>query len=65
MLERTRGEQPQPIAVDGKTLAFMLGLGERGARKLGKEAGAEFHVGSRTLFNVERVNAHIQTMLEV
>lgn len=53
-----------PITVDIHALAFMLGVGRCTALKVADEAGASLHIGSRKLYNVEKIKAYINKLTE-
>jgi ribosomal protein S13 len=53
-----------PITVDIYTLMYMLGVGRNTALKVANEAGANLHIGSRKLYNVERIKAYINMLTE-
>ena len=54
----------QKIAVDISTLQDMLCLGKNSAIDVARKAGAEIHVGRRTLYNVKKVEAYMDQLTE-
>ena len=53
-----------PITVDIHTLMYMLGVGRNTALKVADEAGANLHIGSRKLYNVDKIKAYNDKMTE-
>lgn len=53
-----------PITIDINTLTAMLGVGRNTALKVADEAGASLHIGSRKLYNVEKITAYINKLTE-
>lgn len=53
-----------PITVDIHTLMYMLGVGRNTALKVADEAGANLHIGSRKLYNVDKIKAYIDKLTE-
>ena len=53
-----------PITIDIHTLMAMLGIGRNSALKVAEEAGASLHIGSRKLYNVEKIKAYIDKLTE-
>ena len=53
-----------PITIDINTLTAMLGVGRNTALKVAEEAGASLHIGSRKLYNVEKITAYINKLTE-
>lgn len=62
MRKRTNVDAVQPIAVDVKTLAALLGVGRNSALKVGADAGARIQIGSRVVYNMEKINAYLETL---
>lgn len=56
--------EKEPIAVDIKKLASMLGCGHATARKIAEEAHAVIRLNRRVLYSVEKVKKYIDTMTE-
>ena len=54
----------EPITVDIYALTYMLGVGRNTALKVADEAGASLHIGSRKLYNVEKIKAYINKLTE-
>ena len=50
------------ILVTIKELAAMLGCGASTARKIGLEAKAHVKIGSRSLWNIEKVNEYVDSI---
>lgn len=57
-------KETNSIAVDIDKLQGMLGVGKNTADKIGKDAGAVIHVGRRKLFNVRKIQAYIDKLVE-
>ena len=53
-----------PITIDIHTLMSMLGVGRNTALMVADEAGAVLHIGSRKLYNVEKIKAYIDKLTE-
>ncbi len=53
-----------PITIDIHTLTAMLGVGRNTALKVADEAGASLHIGSRKLYNVDKIKAYIDKLTE-
>lgn len=53
-----------PITIDINTLTAMLGVGRNTAIKVADEAGASLHIGSRKLYNVEKITAYINKLTD-
>ncbi len=53
-----------PITIDINTLTAMLGVGRNTALKVADEAGASLHIGSRKLYNVEKITAYINKLTD-
>ena len=53
-----------PITIDIHTLMSMLGVGRNTALKVADEAGASLHIGSRKLYNVEKITAYINKLTD-
>ncbi len=64
MFKRTEATPTQKIAVDVTMLQDMLSLGKNSAIEIGRKAGAEIHVGRRTLYNVKKVEAYMDQLTE-
>ena len=52
------------IAVDTKELQTMLCCGRETACKIGTGAGARIHIGKRLLWNVEKIQAYLNSISE-
>ena len=53
-----------PVTIDIHTLMAMLGVGRNTALKLADEAGASLHIGTRKLYNVDKIKAYIDKLTE-
>lgn len=53
-----------PLTIDTQTLMAMLGVGRNTALKVADEAGASLHIGSRKLYNVEKIKAYVDKLTE-
>lgn len=53
-----------PRLLSLKTLQSYVGLGEKNAARLGREAGAVVRYGSRILYDREAVDRYIDTLKE-
>lgn len=49
-------------AVGTKELASILGVGKNSAEKFGNEAGAKVKIGRRTIWNLSKIQAHLNAM---
>lgn len=54
----------QPKLINLKTLQSYVGLGEKRAAQLGREAGAVVRYGTRVLYDREAVDRYIDTLKE-
>ena len=54
----------QPRLIDLKTLQSYVGLGEKNAAQLGREAGAVVRYGTRVLYDRERIDKYIDELRE-
>ena len=54
----------QPRLINLKTLQSYVGLGEKNAAQLGREAGAVVRYGARILFDRETIDKYIDTLKE-
>ena len=54
----------QPRLINLKTLQSYVGLGEKRAAQLGREAGAVVRYGARILYDREAVDRYIDTLKE-
>ena len=48
--------------IDTPTLSKMLMVGKKSAVRFGDEAGARVKIGRRTLWNVEKIQKHIDSI---
>ena len=62
MRKTTSAETSRKMAVDTKELQAMLSCGRETACKIGTEAGAKLQVGKRVLWNVDKVQAYIDSL---
>ena len=53
-----------PITIDIIALTSYLGVGKATAKKIADEAGAGLHIGSRKLYNVEKIKTYINNLTE-
>ncbi len=58
----TRKEPETRITVGINDLQIMLGVGKNTAAQIGRDAGAEIHIGRRKLYNVEKVKAYMDSL---
>ena len=54
----------QPRLINLKLLQSYVGLGEKRAAQLGREAGAVVRYGSRVLYDREAIDRYIDTLKE-
>lgn len=54
----------QPRLINLKTLQSYVGLGEKNAAQLGREAGAVVRYGARILYDRETIDKYIDTLKE-
>mgnify|MGYP007115373366 FL=1 len=54
----------QPRLIDLKTLQSYVGLGEKNAAQLGREAGAVVRYGTRVLYDRTEIDRYIDQMKE-
>lgn len=64
MRKTNRDSTSQRLAVDTPELQAMLGCGRTTAVKLGTEAKARIQIGKRLLWNVEKVQAYMNSISE-
>ncbi len=50
------------LAVSSETLAQLLDCGRNSAIQLGKSANAEIRIGKRLLFNVRKIQQHLDKL---
>lgn len=62
MNKTTERNVPEQITVNADVLAGMLGLGKASAVKIGTEAGAKICIGKRTIYDVAKVKAYLNTL---
>ena len=62
MKKRTENRTEKLLAVDIKVLQQMLNLGRSLADEVGEKAGAVIRVGTRKLYNVEKVEEYINSI---
>lgn len=53
-----------PVTIDINALMVMLGVGRCTAQKVADEAGASLHIGTRKLYNVDKIKAYIDKLTE-
>lgn len=58
-------ETDNKIAVDINGLQAMLSVGKNTAADVGEKAGAVIRLGRRKLYNVKKIQAYMDSMLEV
>lgn len=59
----TKTERPSnALAVDIKELKSLLGCGECTAYKIGKESGAKFKIGSRSLYKLSKIEEYLDKL---
>ncbi len=64
MRKTTESSQYHKVTVDIYDLMDMLGVGRATAQKIGKNAGAELHVGRRRLYHVGKVENYLEKLTE-
>lgn len=57
-------DEKEPIAVDIKKLASMLGCGHATARKIAEESHAVIRLNRRVLYSVDKVRTYLNSMAE-
>lgn len=66
MLKRNNtNSETKKIMVDINGLQEMLSVGRNTAKQIGIDAGASVKVGSRRLYNVEKVTEYMNKLTEV
>lgn len=64
MFKTQEFEIKEKIAVDINGLTSMLSIGRNSAYEIGKAAGAVIKVSRRTLFNVSKIKAYMDSISE-
>lgn len=65
MRKITKIETPNnAISVSIKELKSLLGCGECTAYKIGKESGAKFKIGDRSLYKLSKIEEYINSLTE-
>lgn len=55
-----KNEEVEKRLIDSKQLREMLGCGRSTAEKIGNEAGAKVKIGKRVLWNVKKIDEHLE-----